>query len=278
MVSIFEYTDYQAFLRDRLKEMRQSSTVLSYRYAGQKLKMDASQILKIVQGRLHLAEKRILDFARFLKLDERETEFFRLLVLFNKARRAEEARNLFEQMVSLTGISSLQLKRDQYLFFSEWYHTAILCALEGFDCKRNYRELGAHLRPSIQALEAKESIQLLERLGMVARNAQGFWKSTNQNFTTGKQWQSAAIQQFQHTAIQMGAEAIERFDKQERDISTLTLSMSPSLLEEVRLLAEDFRRTVARLCNQSENTNQVYQLNVQLFPLTHSTSQTKGTL
>lgn len=268
MLLIFDYIDYRSYLKDRVEEMRQSASILSYRYVGRKVGMDPSQVVKIVQGQLHLTELKIPVFSQFLGLKGKEAEYFRLLVLFNRARNAEESRSYFEQMVNLSGVPSLELKRDQYLFFAKWYNCAVWCALASFDCKSNYKELGAYLAPSITAAEAKEAIQLLERLGLIQKNEDGIWKSTNQNLTTGKEWNSVAIRAYQEEMIRLGGEALSRFPKEDRDISTLTLGISPDMIEEVRTLTEDFRRTLAKLSNQCPATDRVYQLNVQLFPIT----------
>lgn len=268
MVLIFDYIDYRSYLKDRVEEMRQSASILSYRYVGRKVGMDPSQVVKIVQGQLHLTELKIPVFAQFLGLKGKEAEYFRLLVLFNRARNAEESRSYFEQMVNLSGVPSLELKRDQYLFFAKWYHCAVWCALASFDCKNNFKDLGAYLAPSITATEAKEAVQLLERLGLIQKNDDGIWKSTNQNLTTGKEWNSVAIRAYQQEMIRLGGEALSRFPKEDRDISSLTLGISPDMIEEVRTLTEDFRRTLAKLSNQCPATDRVYQLNVQLFPIT----------
>lgn len=268
MVSVFDYIDYRFFLKDRVEEMRQSASILSYRYVGRKVGMDPSQVVKIVQGQLHLTEAKIGAFAQFCGLKGKEAEYFRLLVLFNRARSSEESRSYFEQMVNLSGVPSLELKRDQYLFFAKWYNCAVWCALASFDCRNNYKELGAYLAPPIPASEAKEAVSLLDRLGLIKRNEHGFWKSTDQNLTTGKDWNSVAIRAYQQEMIRLGGEALERFPKEERDISSLTLGISPDMLDEVRTLTEDFRRTLAKLSNQCPATDRVYQLNVQLFPIT----------
>ncbi len=268
MPEIYDYHDYRAYLKDAIQEMRAASAILSYRYVGGKVGMDPSQVLKVVQGQLHLSEKKIAAFAQFLKLDPERSDFFRLLVLFNKSRSPEQARLYFEQMLQLTGVPSLEMTRDQYAFFSQWYYTAVWCALPVMSCGRNYAEFGAFLRPAIGAAEVKEALLLLERLALVTRDKDGNWRPTQKNLTTGKSWRSLAVEQYQREMSRLGGEAIERFQKSERDFSTLTLNVGENGIDELRTLTEDYRRAVARLSNQTETVQRVYQLNIQLFPLT----------
>lgn len=270
MPQVFDYHDYRAFLKDAIEEMRATSSLWTYRYVGAKVGMDASQVLKIVQGQLHLAEKKIADFARFCKLEGTAAEYFRLLVLFNKARAPEQAKLYFEQMLNLAGVPTLEITRDQYAFFSQWFYTAVWCALAVFRCEHNYAALGAFLRPTVGASEVKEALQLLERLKLAERDATGVWKSTQRNLSTGRSWRSLAVTQYQQEMARLGGEALERFPKTERDFSTLTLNVGQGALEELRSVTEEYRRTVARLSNQCDEIDRVYQLNIQLFPLTAS--------
>ncbi len=268
MPSVFAYHDYRAYLKDAIAELRAGSPLWTYRQVGAKVGMDPSQVLKIAQGQLHLSDKKVEDFVRFCKLVGTEAEYFRLLVLFNKARSPGQAKLYFEQMLALAGVPALEVTRDQYAFFAEWYHTAIWCSLAVFGCTDNYKALGAFLSPSVSASAAEESLHLLERLGLAARDPQGRWRSTERHLTTGKDWRSLAVSAYQREMGRLGMEALERFPKEERDYSTLTLNVGPGGLEELRVATEEYRRTLARLSNQCENGDRVYQLNVQLFPLT----------
>lgn len=274
MPCIFSYYDYRQFLREYLHELKERNPFFSYRYVGGKVGMDASYVLKVIQGLLHLSEKKIPSFAAFCKLNEREAEYFRLMVLFNKARTVEEGRVYFERMMDINERPAMKLERDQYLFFTKWYYSAVWCALNEFRCKKNFAELGGHLRPAISAAEAKEAVQLLERLRLIQRDAEGIFINSQENISTGKAWHSMAVQQYQKEMIRLGEESLERFPKAERDISTLTLNVGKEVLEELRSVTEEYRRTVARLSNRSEGTDRVYQLNIQLFPLTAPVEKT----
>jgi uncharacterized protein (TIGR02147 family) len=70
--------------------------------------------------------------------------------------------------------------------------------------------------------------------------------------------------------IRLAGESIERFDKHERDISTVTLSVAESALPEVQEVIRQFRSTLIKIVNATTPSDRVYQLNVQLFPLSRS--------
>lgn len=103
---------------------------------------------------------------------------------------------------------------------------------------------------------------------MIARNEEGFLKPVDQVITTGTQWQSLAIREFQRQMIQLGAEAIERWPKEQRDISTLTISTSQATLETIQERLTLARKEILDLIQQDESVEGVYQINMQVFPLT----------
>jgi uncharacterized protein (TIGR02147 family) len=74
--------------------------------------------------------------------------------------------------------------------------------------------------------------------------------------------------QYQREMIKLAEESLERFRKEERDISTLTVSIPESAIPEIRDLTSEFRESLKKLVNGYSETDRVYQLNIQMFPLT----------
>jgi uncharacterized protein (TIGR02147 family) len=241
-----------------------------------KLKMDPSQLLKILQGKLHLSEGNIEGMIEFCKLKKTEAEYFRLLVGYNKARSPEQARLYFEKLALLSGAPGYELNTKEYLFFLQWYYSGIWCALNIYDCDgTNLGDLGQFMTPAISEKETKACLDMLEKMGLIKKNTNGFFKATNPNLTTGTQWKSLAVRQYQKQMIKLGGEALERFSKDERDISTLTLNTSPEVLEEMRAVTAEYRQKMIKLSNQCPSDTRVFQLNVQLFPITQPIVQGK---
>jgi uncharacterized protein (TIGR02147 family) len=68
--------------------------------------------------------------------------------------------------------------------------------------------------------------------------------------------------------IRLAGESIARFSKDNRDISTVTMSIDEKALPEIREHIRQFRASLINIVNSYAGTGRVYQLNVQLFPLT----------
>jgi uncharacterized protein (TIGR02147 family) len=267
MISVFDYTDYSAFLQDFYTERRKKFPFFSYRFFGQKVGVDPGNLVKVLQGKRHLSTAGIESFIKYAKFSGRETKYFETLVQFKKAKTEKDNKELFEKLLSIQRLDPYRLEPMQYEFYREWRHTAILALVNSTNFYGDFKELSERVQPPITAKQAQESVELLLRLNLIRKDTTGKFLPTNTILTTGEKWKSMAIHQFQKQVMQLGLEALERFDPVERDISTVTIAVSPDDIEEIKRVTSEYRRTVLQIASASETGNRVYQLNIQVFPL-----------
>lgn len=268
MVNIFQYFDYQEYLRDYYIKRKEENYFFSYRFMGKQINLDPGFLVKVLQGKIHIAKKTIPDIIKLCKLNEKEAEYFENLVLFCKTKSQSETKRLFKILLDLRGMVAAEIEPQQYEFYQKWYHTAIraVIGIDGFT--GDYKKLAHRLSPKITIKEAKESIILLERLGFIVQNSEGVYEIATKSITTGSQWKSLAIRLFQEDTIQLAKESLERHHKDIRDISTMTVAIAPEDIEEIRQLAQEFRNSILQIKGSKEKASSVYQVNVQIFPLT----------
>jgi uncharacterized protein (TIGR02147 family) len=77
-----------------------------------------------------------------------------------------------------------------------------------------------------------------------------------------------AINNFQLATLDLAKGSVDRFSKEERDISTLTLSFSEDLYKTIHERLKSFRREILEsVKNDGGQVDRVYQVNFQIFPL-----------
>jgi uncharacterized protein (TIGR02147 family) len=270
MFDIFEYLEYQEYLRDHYQSNKKRYRYFSFRYIAQKTGLDASFYVKVLNKQKHIADAAIPALIGFLKLNKRESEYFTTLVHFNKAARPEQERLYFEKLLSLRNPISKTLDKDKYDYFSSWRNVAVWEELKVVAFKGDFADLAARLNPPITAAQAKRSVLLLERLGMVRREGKGTYKATDQFVSSDGVTRVMAVRAFQKEMSLLAAEAIERIPKEQRDISTLTLSTSVACLEEIRERLTEVRQEIMELVKKYGDSEEVFQLNFQVFPLTRN--------
>ena len=269
MKRLFEYFDYQEFLRDYYEEKKRNNPYMSYRYLGQHLKLDPGFLLKVLQGKLHLADRSIPKVCSFLKFNESETRYFEMLVKYNKAKTNSDIKLYFEKLATLRETRARPVEESQYAFYQKWYHSAIHALLSIYEFSGNYKELSSLLTPSITAMQARDSIKLLKKIGLIKLGEDGVYCPTDAFVTTGERWRSVAIRDFQKETIRISEQSLDLHKKECRDISTVTVALSAKDLTEVRERIRQFRKSILNLDNDNE-PDTVYQVNIQVIPVTET--------
>jgi uncharacterized protein (TIGR02147 family) len=267
MGSVFDYIDYREFLRDYYKERKVDKPFFSYRFIGNRVGMDSSYVIKVLQGNLHISSKKIGNFIQLLELNSAEAEFFETLVHFGKAK-TERQRNLyFEKLFSISSVKARRVEHHQYEFFQKWYYSAVWSIINCVPFTGEFRSLAAACSPPLSIGEAKRAVRLLEKLGLIKKEDDGGYHTTDRNLTTGMKWFSRAVETHQRDMIRLGGEAIDRYVNELRDISTVTICIDEKTLPEIREHVRQFRSSLINMVNSRGGAGRVYQLNLQLFPL-----------
>jgi uncharacterized protein (TIGR02147 family) len=270
MPDIFEYLNYQAFMRDYYEARKRQNSFFSYRFMGKVLGMDPGFLVKVIQGKILLPERAIPAVAKLCKLGEKEAEYFAALVRYGRAKRPEDIKARFDRLIALRGLESRPLEPSQYDYYKKWYHSAIRALLTFWDFRGDYAALAARVHPRISAAEARASVELLERTGIIRRNAAGRYEVLGPPITTGERWQSTAIRNYQQESIELALQSLVKDPKAVRDISTVTVAVRFSDLEEIRARIQELRQSLMHLPGDSSEPDCVYQINFQAFPLTEA--------
>ena len=66
----------------------------------------------------------------------------------------------------------------------------------------------------------------------------------------------------------LAKEALDKIDVRERNISGVTIGVDDATLARISEEVNNCRKRIIALANECKDINQVYRLNLQLFPLT----------
>jgi uncharacterized protein (TIGR02147 family) len=267
MINIFDYLEYREYLRDYYQEQKRTKPFFSYRFIGNRVGMDSSFVIKVLQSGLHISPKRIESFIKLLNLNAQEAEYFEALVHFCRAKTQRQRAVYFDKLFAISVVKAYSLEAHHYEFFRKWYYSAVWAIINCSPFYGDFAELAGQCLPPITVRDAKRAIRLLERLGLIKKEKDGAFRTTDANLTTGQKWRSPAIEGFQREMLRLASESVERFAKEERDLSTVTLCVDEKIMPEIREHIRQFRSSLVKLVNSHAGSTKVYQLNVQLFPL-----------
>lgn len=98
MKDVMDFLDYREYLGEFYRWRKTENSFFSYRAFAMRLRMDVSQIHRIVNGTQHLPYNSIQRTALVLGLGDRESRYFELLVKFARSRSAIERQALLDQI------------------------------------------------------------------------------------------------------------------------------------------------------------------------------------
>ncbi len=268
-MDIFDYSDYRAFLRDWYQERKAANPKFSYRLLAKKVGFKSAGFFTLIlQGKTNISLEVVEGFSEALKLKKSEKDFFRLLVLHNQAKENDRRLELWKKLSSLQAVQTKRLSPNLYRFMEKWYHIAIRELIAIIRFRGDYAELGRLLEPSITAQEAESAIKMLLELGMIRKNAQGYYEKVDAILTVGNEAKGPLVEDFFLAMHKLGGEALQRFPRGQRNLSWLTLSISGERYLEIVEELRQFRRKLLQAAEADPDPEAVFQLNFEIFPLT----------
>lgn len=267
MLNIYDYLNYAAFMRDYYEFRKRQNAFFSYRYMGKLLGMDPGFLVKVTQGKVALPERAIAAVGKLCKLGEAEAKYFEALVHYGRAKTPPEIKTHFETLISLRGLESRPLEISQYEYYRKWHHSAVRSLLTFHDFRGDYADLASRVHPHISMAEAEESVRLLIELGILKRHADGRHEVVGPPLTTGEKWQGTAIRNFQVESLELAKKSLVEDPRDVRDISTVTVAIRFSDLEEIKTRIRELRQSIMHMMTDSGDPDCVYQINFQAIPL-----------
>lgn len=153
---------------------------------------------------------------------------------------------------------------DAFSFISEWYHYAILSLTELPDFKMQASWISKEL--GISRAEAKLGLERLKRLKLIEFDGRR-WKQMGKPLKVENTVSTNATRQFHRQMLERAQEALDGLPMSVRDFSSITLAMDPKSLPFALLRIRRFRRQLCRELERMGTPKAVYQLGVQIFPL-----------
>ena len=266
--NIFSYTDFRKYLEDFYQARKKSDKKFSHRFIQEKVgASSAGWFADVVKSRTNLQGSHVVKLAKLLQLKSTETDYFESMVLFGQAGSLEERTRYFHKMVAFKEVRADMVGMDKLEFYSKWYHSAIREILFFHPFRGDYAELARKLSPPIRQAEARDSVALLERLGMVEANAIGGYKSIDAVLKKDSSFPSVVMANFLKNNMELAIEALDRYSKEERDVSALTVSLSDQAFAQVKEDIRALRKKILAMTEVDVAPNKVYQCNFQFFPL-----------
>ncbi|MBN1308036.1 MAG: TIGR02147 family protein [Chitinispirillaceae bacterium] len=267
MPNIYNYIDYRKFLLEFIAEKKLLHPRFSCRRLAVRLGMSAATFVRIVNGKRNVTEKMLPRFIDYLKLRDRASEYFSLMVELAQVKGAERKNDAYRKLLEFRSERIRTIRPRHYSLFEKWYLVALREIIDIKGTIVSAKGLAKALRPSITVREAEKAVDALRETGMIFEGKDGRFHASEKLLSTGEKWESIAVHHFQLEMARRAEEALLRLPKEERDFSTLTIGLSSAEFHRVREIIKKARQQILAIAEDSIDREYVYQLNTQLFPV-----------
>jgi uncharacterized protein (TIGR02147 family) len=268
MKPIFEHLDYRNFMKDAFDRRKAESPFFSYRAMAEILGLDTSNVFRILHGEAHLPARCQPQALQFLGLAGRSAEFFLLLIAYARERGAKAKKEILEKALSLRDVARRQLEEEHLAsYFGNWWIVAVRSLLEVTEGRCHPHEIASRLSPAIPVEEVERALEVLQKLKLVKKGSSDRLVLTEAHLTAGGELKTKAVRKFQTQVLALAAESLERFPKERRDVSTLTLAVDGEATLEIQEILRECRRQIQNRVEEARKPDRVMQISMAFFPV-----------
>jgi uncharacterized protein (TIGR02147 family) len=229
----------------------------------------SSFLFHVIEGKRNLTKASVLKISTAISHDRDEADFFENLVFFNQAKTIAEKTLYYGRLIENRKTLDIEeIPKDRFEYYRTWHHSVIRELITLIDFKDDFEKLGSFLVPPIRAIEAKNSVILLEKLGFVERSSNGTYKQTRNLIAVKVGTREAfIIEKFQMEMLEVALRAYNCIPVHERMSLSTTITVSRETFELFKLRLREMQRQLMELSHLDDEPDTVYQLTVNLFPI-----------
>lgn len=271
MKPIVEYNDYRQYMRDFYEERKRSSYFTWRKFASLAGFVSPTYLKLVCDAKTRLSKPGVAKAARAMGLEGFDYTYFALLVKFGNAKddveRAEALREL-EREARMNKIRVVDADAFRY------YENPVCPALRelaplmpGATCG----ELAAKIKSGVTALEVRDLLQFLVKTDLLRKNDDGTYEQTEKAIKGSKEAIPLAIRTMNKNMAELAVQSIVKDPVEERNFSGVTMGVDKPTYDRIVAEIDAFRKKIISIANECRAIDQVYHLNLQMFPLTDKT-------
>ena len=263
MLNSLNYTD---FLKVEFEQRRLGNSSYSLRAFARDLEFSPSRLSEVLNDRGKISSRSAFKIAEKLNLSIKEKEIFISLVDLKNSSAKKAKFKAQKYLDELKENNSMSLSPEAFSFVSEWYYFAIISTLELDNCNGTPDWISGRLDISMEIV--MKALETLSTLGIVIKE-NNLWKLVDgyQGCQTTNEVTSIPLRKSHKQSLYQAIESIDKHEVSERDITSITMSIDKNKIPQAKKLIKEFRTSLCEFM-ESGKKNEVYNLNIQLVPVT----------
>ena len=272
MKPIIEYSDFRKYMLVFYEE-RKLRHGFSWREFSKSAGFTSSSYMKVVcDGKSNLSRIGIERTGQAMGLVGFEMDYFRAMVNFGQETDDAKKKAAYEEMRTIAKTHKVRVVESELFDFYETWRNPVIRELAPMMPGATPNEIAKNCYPKITALEVKQTLDFLTNAGFLKKTAENTYIQSETSITGSPEATRLAIRDMHREMAKIAASSLD-LAKAERNFSGVTMGISKDSYEQIVKELDECRRKVISIAAGDKNINQVYRLNLQLFPLTRNTKE-----
>lgn len=282
---VADYLDYRKLLADffayRRKQTEGEIRPYNYQMFSAAADIRSPNYLKmIIEGKRNLSDDMITRFAKAMGYHKEQTEQFRVLTQMNQSEDSA-TRNLLMRKLSEMRVSQKiktgEIDKKTWEKIPNWVAWVIYAMVDQQGAQFDLKTLKEILRHKATENEIELALNSLLESGELTRDEKtGEICKARHLMDHADDVPVALVRKLQAQLMYLGLESLFQDAPTEREFGTLTLSMTKSEFEDLKFKLRQLRKATHKdnaIARSKSKGERVYQLNIQLFPITNKTAE-----
>ena len=275
MRSIVEYQDYHAFLSDYYEERKRTSAFSWREFAKIAGFVSPSYLKMVCEGKTNLSRVTMDRVATAMGLVGYEVDYFKAMVNFGNAKKDDAKRRYFDEMHAIATAHKVRvIDKTAFEFYDSWKNPVIR-ELAPMMPGAMPGEMAKMCNQEISAYEVRKSLLFLERAGLLKKIDEETYEQTEKSVLGSKEGLPIAIRSMHREMGRLAVDSLEKFDSSERNVTGITMGLNREAYEKIVKELDACRKRIVAIASECGDLDQVYRLNLQLFPLTKQVKDSK---
>lgn len=279
------YSDFRLYLKDFYEHKRRetSGSIRPYSYATFSAGADIrspNYLKMIIEGQRNLSPDMVKKFAKALGLNKDETEEFAALVEYCQATDPLDRNQHLKLLSALRAqrqVKSGEIKAEALEKVPNWITWVLYALADQGDATFDYDRLYEILKGRAQRDDIRKSLGRLVQSGdLVIDPMTGEINKGRELMSNSEDVPVALIRKLQSELIYMALEALFQENINDREFGSMTVALTEPEFEQLKFELRQFRKRWFKdvaVKRKEAKGDRVFQMNIQLFPLTAKASK-----
>lgn len=272
MKPIIEYSDFRQYMLDYYEERKRRS-VFSWREFSKIAGFSSSSYMKVVcDGKSKLSRVGVERTGAAMGLVGFEMEYFRAMVEYGQAATEAKKKAAYEKMLGIARVHKVRvMEGDLFEFYDSWQNPVVR-ELAPLMPGATPGEMAKMCYPEVSAAEVQKSLNFLMKAGLLKKAGDDAFELAETSIRGTPDATRLALRGMHREMSKLATPAID-LPVEERHFSGVTMGLSRESFNKIENVLDECRRKIVAIAAEDKDIDQVYRLNLQLFPLTRKAKE-----